>query len=191
MVFIPDPIVPEWSQEGSGENDKHLPKDPNCLVGGEQEVFGHGQNPGQHQAASVDSCLELSSASDAPAVTPAGPAPQTGPKKRGPGRPKQSEHYASFTITMPPADFERLKEQVVATGRSRSELLRLAWNGVPLTQQHEPQLDEQYHQLGQLATTLDQLRSLGQIGPLAQDQVQQVLAQVDQKMAELSGHRNP
>lgn len=115
-------------------------------------------------------------------------APGEPKKKRGPGRPKQEVHYVSLTITMPPTDLDRLNEQVVTTGRSRSELLRTAWNGLPLTMRHEPALDEHYSQLVKLATNLNQLMSLAHLGLVTQTQVQHILAQVDQKMAELSGH---
>ena len=108
-------------------------------------------------------------------------------KKRGPGRPKKDEHSVSFTITMPPANFDQLNEQVAATGRSRSELLRNAWGGVPLTLRHEPGLDEHYDQLGSLATTLNQLLELAQLGLAQPAQVQNTLSLVNQKMVELSG----
>lgn len=123
-------------------------------------------------------------------MIPENEAPEEPKKKRGPGRPKQDVHFISFTITMPPDDLERLNEQVTTTGRSRSELLRMAWNGVPLTMRHEPALDEHYSQLVKLATNLNQLMSLAHLGLVTQTQVQQILAQVDQKMAELSGRGN-
>ena len=111
-------------------------------------------------------------------------------KKRGPGRPKQDVHYASFTITMPPGDLDLLNEQVATTGRSRSELLRTAWKDKPLTLRHEPALDEHYKQLGKLGTNLNQLMSLAHLGLAPPAQVQHILAQVDQKMAEINGHGN-
>lgn len=123
-------------------------------------------------------------------MIPENEAPEEPKKKRGPGRPKQDVHYVSLTITMPPDDLERLNEQVTTTGRSRSELLRMAWNGVPLTMRHEPALDEHYSQLVKLATNLNQLMSLAHLGLVTQTQVQQILLQVDQKMAELSGRGN-
>ena len=111
-------------------------------------------------------------------------------KKRGPGRPKQDVHYASFTITMPPGDLDLLNEQVATTGRSRSELLRTAWKDKPLTLRHEPALDEHYKQLGKLGTNLNQLMSLAHLGLAPPAQVQHILAQVDQKMAEINGYGN-
>ena len=111
-------------------------------------------------------------------------------KKRGPGRPKQDVHYASFTITMPPDDLDRLNEQVAATGRNRSEILRMAWNEKPITMRHEPALDEHYNQLGKLGTNLNQLMSLAHLGLAPPAQVQHVLTQVDHKMAEINGRGN-
>ena len=123
-------------------------------------------------------------------MTPEDEAPEESKKKRGPGRPKQDIHYASFTITMPAADFDRLNEQVAGTGRKRSEILRMAWNDKPITLRHEPALDEHYNQLVKLGTNLNQLMSLAhsQLAPPAQ--VQHVLTQVGQKMAEINGLGN-
>lgn len=123
-------------------------------------------------------------------MMPEDEAPEEPKKKRGPGRPKQDVHFVSFTITMPPGDLERLNEQVTTTGRSRSELLRMAWNGVPLTMRHEPALDEHYDQLMKLATNLNQLMGLSHLGMVMHTQVQQVLTQVGQKMAEIGGYEN-
>ena len=123
-------------------------------------------------------------------MTPEEQAPEEPKKKRGPGRPKQDVHYASFTITMPAADFDRLNEQVVDTGRKRSEILRTAWNDKPITRRHEPALDEHYKQLGKLGTNLNQLLVLAHLGLAPPAQVQYVLAQVDQKMAEINGRGN-
>ena len=91
---------------------------------------------------------------------------------------------------MPAADFDRLNEQVAGTGRKRSEILRMAWNDKPITLRHEPALDEHYKQLGKLGTNLNQLLSLAhsQLAPPAQ--VQHVLTQVGQKMAEINGLGN-
>ena len=123
-------------------------------------------------------------------MTPEEQVPKKPENKRGPGRPKQDIHYASFTITMPAADFKRLNEQVVDTGRSRSEILRTAWNDKPITLRHEPALDERYNQLGKLGTNLNQLMSLAHLGLAPPVQVQHILAQVDQKMAEINGRGN-
>ena len=123
-------------------------------------------------------------------MTPEDEAPEESKKKRGPGRPKQDVHYASFTITMPPDDLDRLNEQVAATGRNRSEILRMAWNEKPITMRHEPALDEHYNQLGKLGTNLNQLMSLAHLGLAPPAQVQHILTQVDQKMAEINGRGN-
>ena len=123
-------------------------------------------------------------------MTPQNDAPEKPKKKRGPGRPKQDVHYASFTITMPAADFNRLNEQVADTGRKRSEILRMAWNDKPITLRHEPALDEHYNQLVKLGTNLNQLMSLAHLGLAPPAQVQHILAQVDQKMAEINGRGN-
>lgn len=123
-------------------------------------------------------------------MTPEEQVPEEPKNKRGPGRPKQDVHYASFTITMPAADFDRLNEQVADTGRKRSEILRMAWNGKPITRRHEPALDEHYKQLAKLGTNLNQLLILAHLGLAPPVQVQHVLAQVDQKMAEMNGLAN-
>ena len=91
---------------------------------------------------------------------------------------------------MPPGDLDRLNEQVATTGRNRSEILRMAWNDKPITMRHEPALDEHYNQLGKLGTNLNQLLVLAHLGLAPPAQVQHVLAQVDQKMAEINGHGN-
>ena len=123
-------------------------------------------------------------------MMPQDEAPEEPKKKRGPGRPKQDVHYVSLTITMPPDDYERLNEQVTSTGRNRSEILRMAWNDKPITRRHEPALDEHYKQLGKLGTNLNQLMSLAHLGLAQPAQVQHILAQVNQKMAEMNGLGN-
>ena len=123
-------------------------------------------------------------------MTPEDGASEDSKNKRGPGRPKQDVHYASFTITMPPGDLDRLNEQVATTGRSRSELLRTAWNGKPITMRYEPALDEHYSQLKKLGTNLNQLMSLAHLGLAPPAQVQHILTQVYQKMAEINGRGN-
>ena len=100
-------------------------------------------------------------------------------KKRGPGRPKQDVHYVSLTITMPPDDLDRLNKQVATTGRSRSELLRTAWKDRPLTLRNEPALDEHYNQFVKLATDLIQMKGMGFIGLVAQNQFEHILSQMD------------
>ena len=111
-------------------------------------------------------------------------------KKRGPGRPKQDVHSVSLTITMPPDDLDRLNKQVTTTGHNRSEILRMAWNGKPITMRYEPALDEHYSQLVKLGTNLNQLMSLAHLGLAPPAQVQHVLTQVYQKMAEINGRGN-
>ena len=123
-------------------------------------------------------------------MTPEDGASEDSKNKRGPGRPKQDVHYASFTITMPPGDLDRLNEQVATTGRSRSELLRTAWNDKPITMRHEPALDEHYNQFVKLATDLIQMKGMGFIGLVAQNQFEHILSQMDQEMVEISRHRN-
>ena len=111
-------------------------------------------------------------------------------KKRGPGRPKQDVHYVSLTITMPPDDLDRLNKQVATTGRSRSELLRTAWKDKPLTLRNEPALDEHYNQFVKLATDLMQMKGMGFIGLVAQNQFEPILSQMDQELVEISRPRN-
>ena len=123
-------------------------------------------------------------------MKPEDEASEESKKKRGPGRPKQDVHYASFTITMPPGDLDRLNEQVATTGRNRSEILRMAWNDKPITLRHEPALDEHYNQLGKLGTNLNQLLVLAHLGLAPPAQVQHILTQVYQKMAEINGRGN-
>lgn len=111
-------------------------------------------------------------------------------KKRGPGRPKQDVHSVSLTITMPPDDLDRLNKQVATTGRNRSELLRTAWKDKPLTLRNEPASDEHYNQFVKLATDLIQMKGMGFIGLVAQNQFEHILSQMDQEMVEISRHRN-
>lgn len=123
-------------------------------------------------------------------MMPQDEAPKEPKKKRGPGRPKQDVHSASFTITMPRADFDQLNEQVATTGRSRSELLRMAWNGKPITLRYELAAAECYNQFVKLGTTLGNLEGSGYLEPVVRTQVQHILTQMDQKMVEISGYRN-
>ena len=123
-------------------------------------------------------------------MKPEDEASEESKKKRGPGRPKQDVHYASFTITMPPGDLDRLNEQVATTGRNRSEILRMAWNDKPITMRHEPALDEHYNQFVKLATDLIQMKGMVLLGLVAQNQFEHILSQMDQEMVEISRHRN-
>ena len=111
-------------------------------------------------------------------------------KKRGPGRPKQDVHYVSLTITMPPDDLDRLNKQVATTGRSRSELLRTAWKDKSLTLRNEPASDEHYNQFVKLYTDLIQMKGMGFLGLVAQNQFEHILSQMDKEMVEISRHRN-
>ena len=111
-------------------------------------------------------------------------------KKRGPGRPKQGVHSVSLTITMPPDYLDRLNEQVATTGRNRSELLRTAWKDKPLTLRNEPASDEHYNQFVKLYTDLIQMKGMGFLGLVAQNQFEHILSQMDKEMVEISRHRN-
>ena len=115
--------------------------------------------------------------------------PSDQPKpKRGPGRPKQPFHYESITITLPPDAMIRLEEQTVATGRSRSNLLWRAWEGLPLTPRRErtPEQVEHYRHLVKLATNLNQLVVLARVGQDVQAQAQATLSQVQQLLGKLN-----
>ena len=90
---------------------------------------------------------------------------------------------------MPAADFDRLNEQVVDTGRKRSEILRTAWNDKPITMRHEPGLDEHYNQFVKLATDLIQMKGMVLLGLVAQNQFEHILLQMDQEMVEISRYR--
>ena len=88
-------------------------------------------------------------------------------KKRKPGPRPKAEHYVSFTITMSPADVLRLEEQQQATGHSRSELLRRAWQGLPLSPRtrHSLAVVKFYRELIELVAGLQQLGRTEQLGP--------------------------
>lgn len=123
-------------------------------------------------------------------MTPEDQAPEKSKNKRGPGRPKQDVHSVSLTITMPPDDLDRLNKQVATTGRSRSELLRTAWKDKPLTLRNEPASDEHYNQFVKLYTDLIQMKGMGFLGLVAQNQFEHILSQMDKEMVEISRHRN-
>ena len=123
-------------------------------------------------------------------MTPEDRASEESKKKRGPGRPKQDVHYVSWTIPMPPDDLARLNKQGATTGRSRSELLRTAWKDKPLTLRNEPASDEHYNQFVKLYTDLIQMKGMGFLGLVAQNQFEHILSQMDKEMVEISRHRN-
>lgn len=101
-------------------------------------------------------------------------------KKRKPGPRPQAVHYKSLTITLPPADMDHLLEQVRQTGRSRSELLRRAWRGLPLTPQVKCGVLSvaSYRQLVKLVGKLQELLTTDEFGPAIQGRAQTVLDQV-------------
>jgi hypothetical protein len=102
-------------------------------------------------------------------------------KKRKPGpRPKSAGHYKSLTITLPPEDLEHLLEQVRQTGRNRSDLLRRAWRGLPLTPRVKRGVLSVafYRQLVKLVEKLEELGSTDDFSPAIQRQAQTILDQV-------------
>jgi hypothetical protein len=101
-------------------------------------------------------------------------------KKRKPGPRPKAVHYKSLTITLPPADMEDLLEQVRQTGRSRSELLRRAWRGLPLTPRAKRGVIAVafYRQLVKLVGSLDELVGTDEFNPGIQRQAQTILDQV-------------
>jgi hypothetical protein len=109
-------------------------------------------------------------------------ADSSGPekKKRGPGPRPKALHYKSLTISLPPEDMDRLLEQKKQTGRSRSELLRRAWQGLPLT----PQVKRGvltvafYRQLIRIVGQLEELVATDEFGPAIQGQARTALDQV-------------
>lgn len=109
-------------------------------------------------------------------------------EKRKPGRPKQDFHYESITITLPPDALIRLEEQAAATGRSRSNLLWRAWEGLPLIPKRErtPEQVEYYRHLVKLATNLNQLMVLARVGQDVQAQARVTLNQVQQLLSKLN-----
>jgi hypothetical protein len=101
-------------------------------------------------------------------------------KKRGPGPRPKALHHKSLTISLPPEDMDRLLEQKKQTGRSRSELLRRAWQGLPLT----PQVKRGvltvafYRQLIRIVGQLEELVATDEFGPAIQGQARTALDQV-------------
>lgn len=109
-------------------------------------------------------------------------------KKRKPGPRPKAEHYESFSITMSPADFRELQEQMRLTGRNRSDLLRRAWRGLPLTPrtQHSLAVVKFYRELVELVSSLRQLEQAAQVGPVAQHKAHFLLEQVERLMTTLN-----
>ena len=109
-------------------------------------------------------------------------------KKRKPGPRPKAALYKSLTITLPPADMEHFLEQVRQTGRSRSELLRRAWRGLPLTPLVKRGVVSVafYRQLVKLVGNLDELVDTDEFGPAVQGQAQTILDQVQRFISVLN-----
>ncbi|AMR25444.1 hypothetical protein A0257_22390 (plasmid) [Hymenobacter psoromatis] len=109
-------------------------------------------------------------------------------KKRKPGPRPKAVHYKSLSITLPPADMDRLLEQVMQTGRSRSELLRRAWRGLPLTPlvKRGVLTVALYRQLIKLVRNLEELVSTDEFGPAIQGQAQVTLGQIQRFISVLN-----
>lgn len=107
-------------------------------------------------------------------------APKPEKKKRGPGPRPQATHYKSLTITLPPEDMTHLLKQVQQTGRNRSELLRRAWQGLPLTPRVQRGVLSVafYRQLVRLVARLEELVNIEEYGSGIQGQAQVTLDQV-------------
>ena len=74
------------------------------------------------------------------------------------------------------------------TGRSRSDLLRRAWRGLPLTPrtQHSLTVVKFYRELVELTSSLRQLEQAAQVGPVIQDKAHSLLTQVERLMSTLN-----
>lgn len=109
-------------------------------------------------------------------------------KIRKPGRRPQAIHAKSLTITLPPVDMERLQVQALVTGHKRSELLRRAWQGLPLTPKVKwnTQVVDFYKELVKLVEHLETIASTEQFEPLVQRQAKAALNQVQQFMRTLN-----
>ena len=109
-------------------------------------------------------------------------------KKRKPGPRPKAVRYKSLTITLPPADMEHLLEQVRQTGRTRSELLRRAWQGLPLTPQVKRGVLSVafYRQLVRLVGGLEELVRTDEFGPVIQNRAQASLDQVQRFLTVLN-----
>lgn len=109
-------------------------------------------------------------------------------KKRGPGPRPKALHYKPLTISLPPEDMDRLLEQKNQTGRSRSELLRRAWQGLPLTPQVKRGVLSVafYRQLVRLVGNLEELVATDEFGPAIQGQAQATLDQAQRFITALN-----
>lgn len=109
-------------------------------------------------------------------------------KKRKPGRRPQAVHAKPLTITLPPEDMERLQVQALVTGHKRSELLRRAWQGLPLTPKVKwnTQVVDFYKELVKLVEHLETIASTEQFEPPVQRQAKAALDQVQQFMHTLN-----
>lgn len=109
-------------------------------------------------------------------------------KKRGPGPRPKALHYKPLTISLPPEDMNRLLEQKSQTGRSLSELLRRAWQGLPLIPQVKRGVLSVafYRQLVRLVKNLEELVATDEFGPATQERAQTMLDQVQRFMTVLN-----
>ena len=109
-------------------------------------------------------------------------------KKRKPGPRPKPARYKSLTITLPPEDMDHLVNQAKQTGRTRSELLRRAWQGLPLTPQVKRDVLSVafYRQLVKLVEGLEELVRTDEVGLDIQSQAQAQLDQVQRFLTVLN-----
>jgi len=109
-------------------------------------------------------------------------------KKRKPGRRPQAIRAKPLTITLPPEDMKRLQVQALVTGHKRSELLRRAWQGLPLTPKVKwnTQVVDFYKELVNLVEHLETIASTEQFELPVQRQAKAALDQVQQFMHTLN-----
>ena len=109
-------------------------------------------------------------------------------KKRKPGRRPQAVRAESLTITLPPADMERLRVQALVTGHHRSVLLRRAWQGLPLTPKVKWNLEvvDFYRKLVELVEHLEAIAGTEQFEPAVNQQATDALDQVQRFMHTLN-----
>lgn len=105
-------------------------------------------------------------------------------RKRKPGRRPALVRSKSLTITLPPEDMARLLEQKKETGRDRSELLRRAWQGLPLTPRAKwtVRVVGFYRELVKLVKRLETIAENEQYESAVQLQAKAALDQVQQFM---------
>jgi hypothetical protein len=103
-------------------------------------------------------------------------------KRRKPGRRPRPVHYIPLTITLLPEDMTRLLAQAQQTGRSRSELLRRAWQGLPLTPRVQRGVQDVafYRELVKLVSNLEELVGKEEFGLVLHSQARVLLDQVQQ-----------